>query len=158
MAIPAIEQHYIENRQKLVKRMTFRAGEQWSAEDIVQEAYTRALMYWRSFDGSNLDRWLNTILNNTLREYQNSVKGITNVEFDEEEADGVSCSSYSGHVMAHVYHLIEKKSDVQKEILMLYFHQEYTAIDISRITPYTYSQIHQIIHRFRNELKEMYRE
>jgi len=158
MAIPTIEEHYVTHYSKLVKRMTFRAGEQWSAEDIVQEAYTRSILYWKSFDGTNYDRWLNTILNNCLREHKNAVKGITTVEFDEEEAEGVDCSSYSGHVMAHVYQLIEQKSDVQKEILMLYFHQEYAAIDISRITPYTYSQIHQIVQRFRNELKEMYRE
>ena len=158
MAIPAIEQHYINNRQKLVKRMSFRAGSPENGEDVVQEAYERALKYHRSFDGTNLDRWISTILNNALREFKNNEKGYSNAVYDEEEGEGVSCSNYSGHVMAQVYQKIDNLKPIPREILMLYFHQEYTATDISRITEYSYAQIHQIIQRFRNELKEDYRD
>lgn len=156
MYTPAIEKHYIENRHKLVKRMSFRAGTPENGEDVVQEAYTKAIRYRRSFDGTNFDRWFNTILNNTLREFKNLEKGYTPVEYDEEEGEGTACLIYPSRIMAQIYEIIDKRSDIQKEILMLFFHQEYTAKDISMITRYSYAQVHQIIQRFRNELKELY--
>lgn len=156
--IPLIEKSFRENYNKTLKRMSFRAGTVWAAEDVVMEAYYRALKYQRSFDGTNWDRWFSTILNNTLREHKNQEKGYTPVEFDEDEDEGTQCTNYSGHVMAQVYELIQTKSLIQIEILMLYFHQEYTARDISRVTEYKYSQIHQIIYRFKQELKDLYHE
>lgn len=137
--------------------MSFRAGTEWDAEDIVQEAYARAIQYQDSFDGSNLDRWITTILNNSLREFKNTEKGFATATFDEELMDGVDCSHYPDTVMREIYDLISTKSVAQKEVLNLYFKQEYSAKDISRITDYSYSTAHQIIQRFRNELKELYK-
>jgi len=156
--IPMIEKHFRDNRQRLVKRMSYRAGSPAAAEDIVQESYYRALKYHRSFDGKNFDNWFSTILNNTLKEYKNSEKGYSAAEYEEDEGDGTPCQMYPSRVMVQIFELIETKSLVQIEVLMLYFHQEYTAKDISVITSHTYSQVHQIILRFRNELKDLYGE
>ncbi len=157
MLIPTIEEHYQANKQKLTKKVAFRVGTPEDGEDVVQEAYYRAIRYQRSFDGTNFDRWFSTILNNTLREHKNTSKGFSTTDFDEEEMEGTPCILYPSAVMAQVYELIDTKSPLQIEILMLYFHQEYTARDISHILPYPYKQIHQIIQRFRNELKELYK-
>lgn len=156
MQVCDIEKHYIENRQKLVKRMLFRSGSEEDAEDIVQEAYLRAILYHKSFNGDMFDKWFSTILNNCLREQKNIQSGHSADQFIEEEADGTGCPHYSEHVMREVYELINTKSLVQQEVLNLFFQQEYSAVDISRITMYSYSQCHQIIQRFRNELKELY--
>lgn len=151
-----IEKFFKENHQRIVKRMTFRVGDQWGAEDVVQEAYARALKFHKSFNGDNFERWFNTVLNNSLRDFKRIEKGFTAAEYDDEEGEGIACAFYPSRIMAQIYELIETKSLVQIEVLMLYFHQEYTAKDISCITPYSYSQIHQIIQRFRNELKDLY--
>jgi RNA polymerase sigma-70 factor, ECF subfamily len=156
MYIPAIEQHYVENRRKFVKRMTFKAGTPEDAEDVVQEAYTRAIKYQKSFDGTNLDRWFSTILNNTLREFKNIQKGYAAIEYEDEE-EAVEYV-YPNRIMSEVYEMINKRPLLQKEILTLFFHHEYSAKDISNLLPYSYAQIHQVIQRFRNELKEIYRE
>lgn len=158
MYTPTIEKHYVDNRQRLMKKMTFRAGTHEAAEDVLQEAYYRALRYQNSFDGSNFGKWFSTILNNSLREYKNVEKGYSLEEFVEEDAEGFSCRHYPDQVMREVFDLIETKSEVQKEVLGLFFRQEYSAMDISRITDYSYAQCHQIIQRFRNELKDLYRE
>ncbi len=157
MYIPIIEQHFIENRRKLIKKMGFRAGTPEDAEDVVQEAYARAIKYQKSFDGTNLDRWFHTILNNVLREFKNTQKGYATVEYEEEEDQAVEYI-YPTRVMAEIYEMIDKRPVVQKEILTLFFTQEYSAKDISALLPYSYAQIHQVIQRFRNELKEIYRE
>jgi RNA polymerase sigma factor (sigma-70 family) len=156
MLVSAIEAHYLENRSKFVKRMYFRAGSIENAEDIVQEAYERALRYNKSYTGENYDRWFNTVLNNCLRDFKNDESGYSADVFDEEEAEGRMCPSYPNHVMREVFELIATKSLVQQEILTYFFKHEYSPVDISRITDYSYSNCHQIIRRFRQELKELY--
>lgn len=151
-----IEQHYINNQRKLLKRMSFRAGTEWDAQDVVQEAYARAIKYFKSFDGSNFDRWFNTILNNTLREYKNTEKGFSSTTFEEEEMGGTPCTHFPDRIVAEINDLIATKSKTQIEVLTMWFNHEYSAVDISRITDLSYSASHQIIQRFRNELKELY--
>lgn len=151
-----IEQHYRNNHRKLLKRMMFRAGTEWDGADVVQEAYCRALKYIKSFDGSNFDRWFNTILNNTLREYKNTEKGFSTTTFEEEEMGGTACHYMSDRVIGEINDLIKTKSVVQIEVLDLYFKHGFTAKDISTVTGHSYANSHQIIQRFRNELKDLY--
>lgn len=157
MQVSDIEKHYVANRKKLVNRFRFRSGTEEDAEDIVQEAYERSLRYYKSYSGNEYDKWFNTILNNCFKEHKNAQNGHSADHFDEEEAEGTACPHYSEQVMREVYELIDTKSVIQQEILNLYFQQEYKAIDISRVTSYPYSQCHQIILRFRKELKDLYK-
>lgn len=154
-----IEKHYNNNRDKLIKRMTFRTGSNFhAAEDIVQTAYERALRYVDSFDGDVFDKWFSTIINNCLREFKNEEKGYAPIdEGAEEEAESMSCPHYSAQIMKEIIELIETKSDTQIEVLKPYILHEYTAIDIARISEIPYGTAHQVIQRFRNELKELYR-
>ena len=156
MDIPTIVEHYIKNREKYVKRMAFRLGNDSYAEDIVQEAYERLLKYKNSFSGDDFDKWTNTILNNCLKHFKNVEKGHTEDVFDEEQSEGYSCTHYSDRVMKEVFELINTRSDNQQEILNLHFKHEYSPIDISRVTDHNYSNCHKVITRFRQELKELY--
>lgn len=157
MSIQIIEDHYRNHRGKLLKRMMFRAATPEDAEDIVQEAYTRALRYFNSYNGEIFERWLNTIANNCLKEMRTVQMGHAADEFIEEEADGTSCPSYPNHVMREVFELIDTKAPVQQDVLNLYFKYEYSAIDISRVTEYSYAQCHKIIQRFKIELEHLYK-
>jgi RNA polymerase sigma factor (sigma-70 family) len=159
MHIPLIERHYLLNRQKLVKRMYFRSGSEAAAEDIVQTAYERAIRYClRGGVVEKFDQWFTTVLNNAMREYQNNEKGYSHRDEDEEETSDAPCSHYPARVMAEILSMIEERSEDHQEILTLYFHQEYTATDISQITEHSYAKVHQTIQRFRNELKVIYKE
>jgi DNA-directed RNA polymerase specialized sigma24 family protein len=139
-----------------LKRLSFRAGTEWDAEDIIQEAYCRALKYQESYDGKHLDQWMSTIMNNSLREHKNNEKGFAGPSFEEEEAEGTPCSYYPSRVVGEIYDLIDTKSVLQIEVLTMYVKHGYSAMDISRITDYTYAVTHQIIQRFKNELKDLY--
>ena len=87
MSISVIESHYITNRTKYVKRMTFRSGNPATAEDVVQSAYERAIIYYKSLKGGNIDAWMSMIMNNCLREMQNAEKGYSYRDEEEEETD-----------------------------------------------------------------------
>lgn len=151
-----IEDHYLENRRKLLKRLKFRAGTEWDAEDVLQDAYERALKYIHSFSGDDIGPWFNTILNNALREHMNASKGFVTQPFEEEEEEGVPCNHYSDQVTKEIYKMISQKSEDQEEILLLYFQNDYKAIDISRITNHPYKTAHQTISRFKDELRRIY--
>lgn len=153
-----IENHYIENRQRLVKRMTFRAGSSEAAEDIVQTAYERALRYHKSCDVNRFNQWFSMLLNNALRDYKNEEKGYSYIEVDEDEQVEISCPHYSERIMSEIYDLMYTKSEVQIEVLSLHLKQGYRAVDITKITDHSYAKCHHIIERFRNELKELYSE
>jgi RNA polymerase sigma factor (sigma-70 family) len=156
MDVSDIEKHYLANRQKLVKRASFRTGSDNWAEDIVQETYERILKYRKSYDGDNPDKWINTILNNCIRDFKNIENGHTVDEFVEEDSDSIQCPHYSEHIMREVYELIDTKSLLSQEILTLFFKYEYTPADIEKLTTHSYSNCHKIVSRFRQELKELY--
>lgn len=159
MDIPLIIEHYVLNRQKLVKRMTFRVGSSAAAEDIIQTAYERALRY-HSKGGvvEKFDQWFGIVLRNALCEYQNNEKGYSQGnEEDDEHVEG-SEAHFPDRIRAEILWMIEDRSKDHQEILTMYFQQEYSAKDISQITEYSYAKVHQTIQRFRNELKEIYKE
>lgn len=156
MHIPAIEEHFLQHRDSYAKRFGRRVGVPELGEDLVQEAYARVLKYQTTFNGEDFDKWFRTILNNCLRDYRNEEKGRIPVEFDEEEHDGLPNHDYPRHVMRDIFKLIFTKSEVQQEVLNLYFKQEYSAIEISQITEHSYARVHQIILRFRQECRELY--
>lgn len=153
-----IEEHYKNNRKKLVKRMFFRTGgNEAAAEDIVQSSYELAIRYMASFRGENFDVWFNTIMFNTLRKYQNEEKGYVHSDSDDEETtEDTSCPHFPSRVMKEILDLIDTKAVHQVEILNLHFKHEYSALDIANITVYPHATIRQVIHRFRNEIKELY--
>lgn len=159
MEISLIEKHYRDNHQRLIKKMTFRAGTVWAAEDIVHTAYERAIRYRRSCEPNRFGQWFSTLINNALRDYKVEENGRSCLDIDDEDvAASEECPHYTDHVMKEIFELINTKSEVQIEILNMYFKQEFSAKDIAAITEHSYSKTHQIIQRFRNELKELYRD
>jgi RNA polymerase sigma-70 factor (ECF subfamily) len=135
--------------------MSFAAGDY--AEDVVQEAYCRALKYSKSYKPEfSLEKWISQILNNALREHKNTEKGFSTVTFEEDDQEGVGCTGMSERTMDEVYRIISTKALVQKEVLTYHFQQGYTAKEVSELTDYTYANCHQIILRFRQELKGLY--
>jgi RNA polymerase sigma factor (sigma-70 family) len=156
--IAQIEQYYRDNYNKFVKRLSFRAGSIWAAEDIVQTAFERAIRYRHSCDPDRFGQWFNLVLQNATRHYFNEENGHTQIpegmEDVEEGSDG--CPHYQEQIMREIYELIETKSVDQIEVLMLHFKYGYSAQDISMVTPHSYAKCHKIISRFRFELRDLY--
>ena len=157
MSISLIEKHYLENYSRLVKKMTFRAGTVWSAEDVVQTAYERAIRYRRNCDPERFGQWFSMLLNNSLRDFKAEERGHTASDIDDEDvAATTSCPHYPEKIMKEIYELIDTKSENQMEVLKLYFEQGMTSKDIANITQHSDANCRQIIKRFRDELKDIY--
>lgn len=159
MSITLIEEHYIANFEKLVKKAAYRAGTEWDAQDAVHDAYERAIKYFNSYDPakSAFGAWFNRILVNAIREHHNHNKGKNDLEFDEDLVDGTPCLHYTDKMADEIRGRIKTKRPHIAEILDLHFNLGYGAKDISRMVESTHIAVNQTIFRFREELKRDYR-
>lgn len=151
-----IEEHYNAMRSTYIKRISRRAGTPEAAEDVVQEAYARALKYSYSFIGGDLDKWMSTIIGNALRDYMNMERGHSGVDWSEEETAPEELAPAA--MKREVLELISTKKDDHREVLEMFYKQEHSAMDISQLTEHSYAKCHKIIQRFREELKELYKD
>ena len=92
--VEAIELYYRQEYDKLVIRVRGKVGVDW-AEDVVQEAFYRALRYERSFDPARheMGAWLSRILGNCVNAMMNERRGHPAMqpydEFEEEAEEEV---------------------------------------------------------------------
>lgn len=93
----AIEEFYRENCDLYVRRLSRQAGSYSNAEDVVQEAFLRALQYSDSYtisDNNNLEKWFNSILRRALVDFKRieTKQGMV-VETDSGEPESTETSS-----------------------------------------------------------------
>lgn len=158
--ISIIEKFYKANHSKLVKRMSYRAGSIQDAEDIVQEAFYRAIKYKETFMmGLPFNHWFQRILSNSLRDYKNMQKGLSNsVEYGEEHSEPVECPSYNQQLKRQIEDEMMLLDDEAAEVVSLYFTYNYMPRDITRITNVKYKTVDNIIQRFKHKIREKYGE
>lgn len=151
-----IEKHYIHNYSRYIKRMQYRVRDLHAAEDIVQEAYYRALRYCSSFiQGTPFDHWFSRILSNTYQQHIDKEKGRLHDEFDEGVCEGVRCEGVGKMLalkVAQYLDCIYEGSD--KEIVTLYFSYGYSPKEIQQITNESLIHINNTIARCRASVKE----
>lgn len=122
------------------------------AEDIVQEAYLRAVKYEAAYDvnKASYKTWFNRIMFNVLREMQDKHK-ITD-ELNENSAIVVDLSYEDSLYILKEIRRLKNKS--HQEVLMLFYKLGYTTKEISQITSFTQTNITTILKRFRERLIE----
>lgn len=153
-----IEKHYRENRTKSVRRFYYTAGNTANSEDIVQEAYTRALQYWKSYksDYQSFDSWINTIMKNVLIKFK-----TRDAQREENDASFIAPpslrnSAVNRETLAEIAEMIDAKPPNVANILGLYMFEQYEPKEIEEIVPERGSNIRVIIHRFKKELEDVY--
>lgn len=133
---PELEAFYVENRQVLIKRLSYRAGSPEGAEDVLHEAFARAMQYWSSFNPRNntIGAWFNTIMNNALTDYKRIERsGGTFVEVEEEHFEPVEFTGTEEETIRQVVEYIDQQPPEVSAILTLYFLKEYKPRDIQKV-------------------------
>lgn len=156
-SVALIEQYYVENFKSLVKRMQFRTKTVWSAEDVVQEAFTRALLYKDAYiRGTPLDRWFSRILTNTFLDYIKAERDYSSLDSLTEEEERIDCTSIDDAVKREIADEIEALPPHHREVAQLHFLYGFELRHIVQITEMKYKTADQIIQRFKKHLKEKY--
>lgn len=154
----AIEKHYIEQYSLLVKRMYNRTKDVPSAEDIVQEAFARALKYWAEPD--NLEAWFNILLNNAMRDFIRSerISGCSDSIEGEEDWEAVPVCDWAEDMLVCISEDIKRYPKPTCDILFLYFEREFKPREIHEILGEPNGTIRNTIGRFRQDIKYKYKE
>jgi RNA polymerase sigma factor (sigma-70 family) len=150
---------YADNRDDLVRRLTYGAGSPEGAEDVLQEASVRALIYWDAFnpEQKELGAWFSTILRNALRDYKRAewLFGMGE-EFDEEQYDPQEMPVDETELVRQIYAMIDGKMEDHQEILLLYFEKHYLPREIECLTNHKWQTIKKVIVRFKEEVIARY--
>jgi RNA polymerase sigma factor (sigma-70 family) len=131
-----------------------------TVEDVVQEAYLRAHKYRGSYDSerSGINTWFNSILYNTLRDFQKSYRSQPGFSEDtEEQADVIEFNKISEHLNLIEKELSKVKKPKRQQVLYLYYILGYSSKEISEIvSDMTVTNVTTICNRFKNDLKQRY--
>lgn len=155
-----IESHYRDNYDRMVGFCNKFLKSEERAEDVVQEAYTRALTYWESVPDveDEMAPWMQTILNNCIRENWKGEKAH-GMSLSDEEAEEIPIRSSA--VPAVILSQVEKRISEQEEglakILRLHFIDGYTSKEIAEMVPDTANAIRVAVHRFRDMIRREFR-
>lgn len=155
-----VNTYYRENYNALVKKVKNRAGSPENAEDVVQEAFTRALKYFDSYlPHLKFEKWFGVILSNTLKDYQNDSRmaGLTkNIDDAIDELEPIIPNHIKDHFRNHMDKLSAHKASYNKEIIRLNILFGYSPKEISELLGLAQSTVRNSLSTFTKEVMEIY--
>jgi RNA polymerase sigma factor (sigma-70 family) len=154
-----IEDHYIKNHKRLVTLMSNRAGGRPNAEDIVQEAFTRAITFHKSFDPNQqeIGAWFNTILNNALRTSKRTEKLMgMSVEYTDDMDEEVEFSDWEENMIAKIKKDLAKETEIRRQVLQLYLFSQYKPREITQVLDVSNGYVRTLVKEFKKKMKLKY--
>lgn len=148
-----LEQYYTEHFDALAKGAARPFDTPQDGEDVVQEAFTRALHYLPQFnpDKGNFEQWIRRILQNTIRDFlkEKRLKGLSNSEPDEM---GEFISLDDKLLCNELGHKIAKRKQPARDILKLYYFLGYQPAEIAKALGITVFAVNVAVARFKRSL------
>ncbi|HET8689274.1 MAG TPA: sigma-70 family RNA polymerase sigma factor [Methanosarcina sp.] len=155
-----IRKFYLHNYKNLVKRIKYRTNNnEADAEDVVQEAFTRALKYKNSFEmGLPFNLWFSRILSNALKDWKREqFNNPTPDDFEDGDSVPAEDSTMRRKLMAKIKEeILSLDNEGHKEVLMLNMIYGFKLREVVVITDLKYKTVDQIVQRFKNAMKEKY--
>jgi RNA polymerase sigma factor (sigma-70 family) len=150
--------YYEDKFEELCKIMGSRFVNPTDGEDVVQEAFCRAIKYWGSYNPNyEIGQWFHRILTNCLFKAKNDerMSGMSNTSDKEKDLINVEfldvIMEFSD--VGQVNKMIQGKVGSQKEILELYYLKHYKPSEISQILNLNCGVIRTTVWRFKEEFK-----
>lgn len=157
-----LETYYRANYDQLVKRMARACGSPMDGEDVVHDAFERALKYYESFiQGQDFERWFSVILSNCFKRHQSNARlGGASKPIEEciEELEPIVPDDIRGITKEEVKALALSKSGQQREVLRLTLDFGYKPSEIvTLVKDVTLRQIEHHLYSFKKEVVERYK-
>jgi len=132
---------------------------QWGPEDVVQEAFTRALYYKDSFDHKlgSLTKWFNRILHGCAIDFRKDERlgGLAD-EIKDSDYIVESCFGTDNKLIEEVKRDVAKLDGDVKQICQLYFINQYKPREIVQITGHNSTYVRTTVKNFLAKLREKY--
>lgn len=148
-----------KHRQYLLTQARRYTGQDHTAEDLVQEAFVKAFLFWDQFAQESQDinqdvkRWLGRILSNTFyTQYQRDQRRSQAMDNYREnlDIDESSPEEYTDAVQA----AIAKLKPIYREVVELHYTQGQTYNDIAQILNIPFTKAQKRLWRARQLIKE----
>ncbi len=154
-----ITAYYEKSFSQWVKRIARRVPGVMDAEDVVQEAFVRALKYNHTFnpDIAKLETWFTNIVNNVHRQMKRHDFLSSEIkeddwytkEADEYEDDEFTCSKIQ-------YHIGEEKREHHRNVLYTHFIIGCKVGEVARQQDMPVESVKTVIKRFKARMGELY--
>jgi len=142
---------------KFVQKARNRVGD-W-AEDVVQEAFCRAMKYFDAFNPhkASFASWFATILNNCINDQQRIMRlGGASEDITDENVEPLEDLGIDIRTVSEVHALINSKKGLNYDILNLHFIKGYKPLEIKEVLGANIFTIRIYLSNFNKEIREMY--
>lgn len=151
-----IEQHYRENFDRLSKQWGRRFDNPHIGQDVVQEAYLRAIKYKDTYDPAYpFPNWFGRILQNSFRDIRAEEVGHTHDEIDEFALSGEENHHEVDRLIQQIIDRIQFEKPEHREVLRYAFQGGYSAKEISQFLDVNHRMARKIIGDYRNKVRKM---
>lgn len=154
-----LDQLIVEYRHSLLRYLLYLTGDREVAEDLFQETWMRVLRHGAQFNGnSRFATWLFTIARNLVYDMRRRRRHISSLEatYDGDNRAFFEITDNAPSPLDR-YQAQEKTARVAKamlslepshrEVLLLYFHSEFSLKEIARITQMPLSTVKSRLYR-----------
>lgn len=154
-----INNHYRLHYIKLVKRTQRRVPNNSLAlaEEVVQEAYRRALEYFRTYNPKQtvFDTWFGSILRNTTNQCR-AEEQEHGASHDLSNTENIIPSKEDKHIIPILHaNIAGIKNERDRNILHLFYIAGFKSKDISQYMGINHNNVRQIILRFKNKINDI---
>lgn len=150
-----VDQHYRKYYDRLVRSLWRVVGPD-NAEDVVQEAYARALKYWSSFDAdvSTFPTWFSTILKNATSDNLSSRRGApAQLEIhDHMKVLGASGGAFEQARLSDIADRLGLEAPEAKKAITMVLIEGYTSQEAAEVCDLTPTNVRKVVERFRKKL------
>ncbi len=149
-----IEAHYRDNYKRLERSIGHRVG-YTNSEDAVQEAYTRALKYWSSFDPDEgtFTQWFTSILNNAQKDVlNNTFRSLTDGASDHAVAFARSGGAYNRVELSEIESQLADEPMPRRAAIKMALVDGYLYDEVAEVLPLSSKNVEKVVNRFRKKL------
>ncbi len=156
-----LTEFFIKEHIILVKRIRARGMQDADAEDVVQEAFYRAIKYKDTYNPKHqpIGAWFNTIMNNAFKDYRHA-NFTGEYSFREDDSEEVYISADSDMISKRMVEEVKKdmycKSDQESSILNTVLVLGYSYKACCQVYDVPFSRVQFVLQEFRKEMREKY--
>lgn len=159
MSFDILTEHFKNNFESEAKRVSRYVPNYADAEDIVQEAYTRAIQYWYTYDPERpLEQWFRTMVRNASIDWkkQDRMSGMT-VKVDESNGGILEEEGPNRELSRVVYAEISSIKQVKtKSVIYRRFAMGLPYKTIAEVMDMSEEAVKKSIQRWRAYMKDKY--